>query len=1516
MKNSLSVLLLLAILCLWSQPGFTQEKKSAVQSSLSDMAKPDNTVRVIGHTANSPLAYLNADFEDPTFPPTRWTIIYTGTVYWTRVTTCSGYGVGAAAAKFNFYSASSGTTQSLETSAFAPAVAGDSLKFDHAYATYTNNQNDQLKLETSTDGTTFTQLVLLDGGNSGPLATAPGQSGAFTPTAAQWATKTFALPVGTIKVRFTAISAYGNNLYVDNIRLGTAPANDVGVVSIDMPGTLPPGNVTPKATVKNFGSAAQPSFNVTFKTTNYTSTKAVTNLAPNATVQVTFDNWFAPEGSFVAKAFTQLTGDANPMNDTVTVNLNVTSVGWVSLAPSPNALSRSCAAKLGNFIYQFGGGSGTTLKSVAKYDIGANTWSALSTTIPTGISSGTAIAINNDEIIVLGGESTAGLGKAYKYNATSNAWTTLAAMPTGVTDALCVRNGNYIYVVGGGDGLFGTVVKNTVQVYNITTDTWATGSALPVALTMMGGGLINNKIIFSGGWNGTAAVATTYIGTIGADPATITWVDANAPYPGTTTTRMASYVKGIGTNPGIIFSGGAIAGSTVTGNTYNWNFTNSAWETLPPLPVARSNMKGAGDGTTEFYVVAGYNGTAGVGNLDKLMLGSNPNPSLVLTSPNGGELWDIGTQYPIKWTANLVQNIKIEYTTDNGTAWTTIVASTPAEKFVVNDPLKGTRKTTEGGQLLGQYMWTVPNTPSTQCKVKVTDVTTATMTDMSDAVFTIRTPIPTNEKLVENFNGSNTPDGLAARGWKWVNNDGGGTTAIYNGSTTVFTAYEGPDTGYAAQNYNGANVMYIDQWLISPQVNIASGDSLTFWMRGASTQYPDSIEVRWSPTGDTALASFTGLWGKYLVTPLAWAQWKGTFNAAGNMRVAIRYLIYSGGATGQYSDYIGIDLLKIIGQGVVTPSITVTAPNGGENWTVATQHNITWNSTSVTGFKIDYSTNNGTTWLAVANNLTASPYAWTVPNTPSTNCKVRVSDLTNTVSDVSDAVFTISTGGPVITWQTVINLKDNSTTNQNLTFGQAPTATNGIDTQLGEQSLPPAPPAGVFDARFILPTTPPDASLKDYRNTTLQQVDWVMNFQPSAAGYPFTFTWTPANLPSGSFFLKDAITGTIVNVDMKTTGTYTLTNTGITSLKIVFTSAVTKDINLAAGWNIISIPLMATSMLTSQIFPAATSPAYGYNNGYVVKDTLAVDKGYWIRYANAAVVTVTGSAIPANTVPLAAGWNLVGVHMTDVPVANITTTPTGIINSPFYGFAAGYVQPTALVSGKGYWVRTSAAGVMNLGTLAKDGNIFSANVEKDWARILVSDAAGNSSTLYAGVNVQNISNFELPPVPPAGIFDVRYASNRNVELLGDAKEINISSAQYPVTIQTNGIELRVRDRATNGKLVNEVIPANGTLRITNPAVSVIEVQTTETPLSYELMQNYPNPFNPTTSIKFGLPEKANVSLAIYNQLGEKIATLVNGELGAGYHKVEWNASNMTSGIYFYEIRTDKFSEVKKLILMK
>jgi len=88
------------------------------------------------------------------------------------------------------------------------------------------------------------------------------------------------------------------------------------------------------------------------------------------------------------------------------------------------------------------------------------------------------------------------------------------------------------------------------------------------------------------------------------------------------------------------------------------------------------------------------------------------------------------------------------------------------------------------------------------------------------------------------------------------------------------------------------------------------------------------------------------------------------------------------------------------------------------------------------------------------------------------------------------------------------------------------------------------------------------------------------------------------------------------------------------------------------------------------------------------------------------------------------------------------------------------------------------------------------------------------------------------------------------------------------------------------------------------------------PLSFALEQNYPNPFNPTTTIRYSLPEKSFVRLEIYNIAGQKIATLVDGEKNAGYYETKFDANNFASGIYFYVLRAGKFTERKKMVLMK
>ncbi|MGD8779407.1 MAG: endo-1,4-beta-xylanase [Ignavibacteria bacterium] len=90
----------------------------------------------------------------------------------------------------------------------------------------------------------------------------------------------------------------------------------------------------------------------------------------------------------------------------------------------------------------------------------------------------------------------------------------------------------------------------------------------------------------------------------------------------------------------------------------------------------------------------------------------------------------------------------------------------------------------------------------------------------------------------------------------------------------------------------------------------------------------------------------------------------------------------------------------------------------------------------------------------------------------------------------------------------------------------------------------------------------------------------------------------------------------------------------------------------------------------------------------------------------------------------------------------------------------------------------------------------------------------------------------------------------------------------------------------------------------------------EIPNEYSLSNNYPNPFNPSTIIEFALPKKSEVKITVYNILGKRVALLTDKSYNAGIHKINFDASTLTSGVYFYRIEAGEFSQVKKMILIK
>ncbi len=108
----------------------------------------------------------------------------------------------------------------------------------------------------------------------------------------------------------------------------------------------------------------------------------------------------------------------------------------------------------------------------------------------------------------------------------------------------------------------------------------------------------------------------------------------------------------------------------------------------------------------------------------------------------------------------------------------------------------------------------------------------------------------------------------------------------------------------------------------------------------------------------------------------------------------------------------------------------------------------------------------------------------------------------------------------------------------------------------------------------------------------------------------------------------------------------------------------------------------------------------------------------------------------------------------------------------------------------------------------------------------------------------------------------------------------------------------------------------GAVLTTIPGPTGITDEQNKIPSEYSLNQNYPNPFNPTTTIKYSIPKTSNVELKVFDILGSEVAELVNEEKPAGNYTVNFNASRLPSGIYFYRIEAGKFTTTKKLILLK
>ena len=485
------------------------------------------------------------------------------------------------------------------------------------------------------------------------------------------------------------------------------------------------------------------------------------------------------------------------------------------------------------------------------------------------------------------------------------------------------------------------------------------------------------------------------------------------------------------------------------------------------------------------------------------------NLDITVTLPNGGENWYIDSTNNITWTSDTTSGgVKIEYSSDNGASWSELIASMPDT---------------------GAYPWVIPNTPSDTCLVRITD-TLGSPCDTSDAVFEISEPIP--EITVTSPNGGEFWYIDSTNNITWTSfATSRGVQIAYstnNGSSWLNVIASMPDTGaypWVIPNTPSENCLVrvadtngsvSDTSDAVFEIDTIPYITITYPNGGDSLYADSSYDITWTTNLTTERIKIeysTNLgmdWSEIIASKpadtLAYA-WIIPNTSSDSCLVRI-----SDSATGFPSDVsdAAFTILPI-------PYVTVTSPNGGEVWYIDSTYDITWTSEGTSDFLfIDYSIDSGATWLEVTSYVhpDSGSYSWAIPNTPSTNCFVRIGDslsIDHTPSDTSDAVFEIATtpyititdpnGGEVwyidstydITWAT------NLTATEGVIIEYS--TNNGTDWS----EIITGKPADTLAYAWIIPNTPSDNCLVRITDTTTGSIsdtsDAVFTITP-ASGIP------------------------------------------------------------------------------------------------------------------------------------------------------------------------------------------------------------------------------------------------------------------------------------------------------------------------------------------------------------------------------------------------------------------------------
>ena len=337
--------------------------------------------------------------------------------------------------------------------------------------------------------------------------------------------------------------------------------------------------------------------------------------------------------------------------------------------------------------------------------------------------------------------------------------------------------------------------------------------------------------------------------------------------------------------------------------------------------------------------------------------------ALAVTQPNGGEKWAGNSSQTVTWFSSGVSKVNIEYTVDNGLNWLSVDTGVVSNGFYVWDPL--------------------PNTPSTNAKIRIIDADEQTTSDESDNVFAIE---PEDAITVESPNGGEEWLSGSSQYIRW-------STGFNQGFDPLAGAIIGElgKVNIAGKGKNFNTIKRNTKFGASDLVTSNNSPDEISAIENVRIEYSSNNGANW-----TIVAASVSNNGIYF--------WNQIPNVNSSLCI-VRISDADDGLPFDVSDnsFAIFDTLP--------QEIIVTSPNGGEVWEAGTTENVTWNSENVANVNIEYTTDNGVNWNTIVESTTSDGfYTWEkLPNEASTNSRIRISDAADgTPADISDEFFTIA----------------------------------------------------------------------------------------------------------------------------------------------------------------------------------------------------------------------------------------------------------------------------------------------------------------------------------------------------------------------------------------------------------------------------------------------------------------------------------------------------------------------------